>query len=232
MEEATDLKRSQAEILDQTRHMIREKMSGEGTGHDWWHIDRVTQVALKLGREEGVDLFVVELGALLHDIADHKFHDGDETVGPRKCREWLTSLSTEPEVIEKVVAIVEEISYKGAGVPTHMSSPEGEVVQDADRLDAIGAIGIARTFAYGGHKGQPIYDPELKPTLHQDKKDYMHGNGTTINHFYEKLLLLKDRMNTESGKRWADQRHQLMEDFLKRFYQEWESRDLAVSSDQ
>lgn len=211
--------------IEKTAGMIRERFHGEGSGHDWWHVYRVWKMATRLTETEGGNLCVIQLGALLHDIADWKFHDGDETVGPRLAREWLVSIQVDEDVIRHVEEIVRDISFKGANVETPMRTLEGNIVQDADRLDAIGAIGIARTFAYGGHKGHPMYDPEIGYTMHNSFEDYKVGKGTTINHFYEKLLLLKDRMNTETAKAIAERRHEYMEEFLQRFYLEWEGKD-------
>ena len=168
-----------------------------------------------------MDLCVVEMGALLHDIADHKFHDGDETIGPRRGAEFLVQFEISPKQVEKIVQIIEEISFKGMGVPTLMSTKEGEVVQDADRLDAMGAIGIARTFAYGGSKGRSIYDPMIKPVCHTSFAAYKTSTAPTLNHFYEKLLGLKDRLNTETAKKEGNRRHAFMESFLTEFYQDW-----------
>jgi uncharacterized protein len=213
-------------ILNNIRETVREKMSGEGTGHDWFHVERVVRLAKRIaGEEGGMDDFVVEAGALLHDIADHKFHGGDDTIGPQTARQILEEQGVEPDRTDAVVKIVEEISFKGAGVPTPMSSNEGKAVQDADRLDAIGAIGIARTFAYGGSKNRPIYDPNIKAVCHTSFAAYKTSTAPTINHFYEKLLLLKDRMNTQTGRKIAEGRHAFMEDFLTRFYHEWDARD-------
>lgn len=211
-------------ILANTRAHVRQLLEGEGSGHDWWHIDRVVKLALNLGEQAGADLYTVELAALLHDIGDHKFHNGDHTVGPRMVREWLEGQQEGAGVTDHIVAIVEGISYKGAGVDTSMPTLEGRVVQDADRLDAIGAIGVARTFAYGGHKGQPMHDPRMEPKAHADFETYKHSEGTTVNHFYEKLLLLKDRMQTPEGQQMAEERHRFMEQFLDVFYKEWEGK--------
>ena len=209
-------------IIDKTCQFVEEKLAGDGSGHDWWHIHRVWNLAKNIaGQEEGTNLMIVELSALLHDIADWKFHDGDENKGPQMAKQFLTANHVESSVIGPVVEIIASISYKGAGVPTPMKTLEGQVVQDADRLDAIGALGIARTFAYGGHKNRLIYHPEEKPVLHQSFEDYKKNQGHTINHFYEKLLLLKDRMNTASGKRLAEARHQFMQAYLDQFYKEW-----------
>ncbi|MGB6035848.1 MAG: HD domain-containing protein [Cryomorphaceae bacterium] len=203
---------------------IRKTFEGEATGHDWHHIDRVRKVALKLAESECANMEVVELAALLHDIADHKFHDHDLAAGPAKAKAIILEYGGTQELADRVSTIISETSFKGAGVETPVSSIESAVVQDADRLDAIGAIGIARTFAYGGHRNQPIYDPELEPTLHGDFEAYAKTRTSTVNHFYEKLLLLKDRMNTESGKRMAEERHAFMESFLGQFHGEWEGR--------
>lgn len=202
---------------------VRARMSGDSS-HDWWHVWRVWQMAKRLAAEESADTFVVELGALMHDIADWKFHDGDETVGPRVAGEVLSSHGVAPDVIAQVQDIVATISYKGAGVATPMKTIAGKCVQDADRLDAIGAVGIARCFAYGGHKGRAMFDPDDKPVMHEDKDSYHKSTGASVNHFYEKLLLLKDRMNTETAKRIAEDRHAFMERYLDEFYQEWDGR--------
>jgi len=188
------------QIIQQTAEYIRERLTGESSGHDWWHVYRVWKNAIHIGKQEQVDLFVVELAALLHDIADWKFHDGNEAIGPQLAREWLEKLSVGENVISQVCQIIQDISFKGAGVKTPMKTTEGMVVQDADRLDAIGAIGIARTFAYGGSKGREMYNPEIKPESHDSFQQYKNNQGTTINHFYEKLLLLKDLMNTDTAR--------------------------------
>jgi uncharacterized protein len=209
------------DIIAQTADHIRDQFIADSSGHDWWHIYRVWQTALYIGQQEGADLTVVQLGALLHDIADWKFHNGDETVGPAAARAWLESLAVDPAIIEPVVDIVAHISFKGAGVPDTLQSLAGRVVQDADRLDAIGAVGIGRAFAYGGAKGRLMHDPQTDPQEHQSFEAYKAANGSTINHFYEKLLLLKDRMNTATGQRLAAERHQFMEQFLAQFFAEW-----------
>ncbi len=177
---------------------------------------------MQIGCKEKADLFIVELGAMLHDLGDFKFHDGDHTVGPKMVKEWLQNMNTDDQTIKKVVDIVKEISYKGADVETPMSTLEGEIVQDADRLDAMGAIGVARTFAYGGSKGREMHNPETKPEQHNNFEDYKNSKAPTINHFYEKLLLLKDRMNTKTAKNMANKRHEFMKDYLDQFYKEWE----------
>jgi uncharacterized protein len=219
---------NKTDCIQKTVDYIREKFTGEGSGHDWWHVYRVWRMAVRLAEAEGGDLFVVQLGALLHDIADWKFHDGDESVGPYMAREWLLSLEVDEEVIQHVEDIIRDISFKGANVVTQMKSLEGEIVQDADRLDAIGAVGIGRTFAYGGHKNHPMYDPELQYKIHNSFEEYKTGKGSTINHFYEKLLLLKERMNTETAKAIAKSRHKYMEMFLQEFYLEWEGKDCIL----
>jgi len=213
-------------VIAEITQEVREIMGEEGTGHDWWHIYRVLEMAKNIGQQEGANMFVVELAALLHDIADWKFHEGDDTVGPKLAREILTKHQVTSEVVEQVGEIVEKLSFKGAGVAAEMPTIEGKVVQDADRLDALGAIGVARTFAYGGHAGRPLYDPDNKPVMHQTKEDYFKAKsqGTSINHFYEKLLLLKDRMNTEAAKELAQGRHEFLETYLDRFFQEWEGK--------
>jgi uncharacterized protein len=214
----------QSEIIDQTVAFVKTELATAETGHDWWHIYRVWKTAKTLATTESVDMYVVELGALLHDIADSKFHNGDEEIGPAKARDFLQSLSVEPAVIDHVEAIIRNISFKGGQYEQQFHSPELDVVQDADRLDAIGAIGIARTFNFGGYKGRVMYDPEIKPNLNMTKEEYKAGEAPTINHFYEKLLLLKDKMNTETGKRLAQGRHEYMEKFLEEFDAEWEGR--------
>ena len=211
------------DILTTTAAHVRETLSGDSSGHDWWHIDRVRRNSLNIAREEGADPFVTELAALLHDIADWKFHGGDDTAGPRAARQWLVHCEVDPVVIEQVCEIVATISFKGAGVATEMQTLEGRCVQDGDRLDAIGAVGIARAFAFGGHFGRAMYDPEVPPELHRSFAAYKQKGGPTINHFYEKLLLLKDRMQTATGTRLAQERHQFMETFLAQFFAEWNS---------
>lgn len=216
----------QQAIIDETARYVREQLEGEGSGHDWWHIFRVWKNARYIAsQEKGADLFTVELAALLHDIGDHKFHNGDETVGPRLVREWLEKQPLDEVFIATVCDIVSGLSYKGAGTSSAMPTLEGRIVQDADRLDAIGAIGIARTFAYGGHKGRELYNPAVAPVLHDNFEDYKSSTAPTINHFYEKLLLLKDRMHTPTARALAEKRHQYMEDFLSQFYAEWNATD-------
>ena len=212
------------EIIDKTKNYVKNKFEGEGSGHDWWHIYRVWKTAIYIAKEEKADLFIVELAALLHDIADWKFHEGDDSIGPKKARSWLESINVEEKTISQVCNIIQNISFKGAKVNNLMETKEGKIVQDADRLDAIGAIGIGRTFAYGGHKNREMYNPYIKPEMHETPEQYKNSNGPSINHFYEKLLLLKDLMNTETGKKIAESRHQFMEYFLERFFKEWEGK--------
>ncbi len=211
-------------IVSKTIDFVKEELTGAEGGHDWFHIQRVYNNARLIAKDENVDLFVVSLGALLHDIADSKFHDGDETVGPKVAQDFLESLLVKKNVIDHVIKIIENISFKGGNIDQKFKSPELDVIQDADRLDAIGAIGIARSFNYGGFKNRAIYDPEISPNLNMSKEEYKKSTTPTINHFYEKLLLLKDRMNTEAGKKLALERHQYMEGFLEQFYKEWEGR--------
>lgn len=210
--------------IEKTIAFVKKELKNAEAGHDWFHVERVYKNTLLLLQTEKADKPTALLGALLHDIADSKFHNGDETIGPKKARTFLNSIGIEPKTIDEVVFIIENISFKGGNFEKKIHSKELEVVQDADRLDAIGAIGIARTFNYGGFKNNPIYDPDLSPKVNMTKEEYKMNKGTTINHFYEKLLLLKDRMNTETGKKLAHQRHKYMEGFLKQFFDEWEGR--------
>lgn len=213
------------QIIDKTIQYLKDSFSGEATGHDWFHIERVWKLSKSIAEKEGeMDMLIVEMGALLHDIADHKFHGGDDTIGPKKATEYLSQFDIESDKVEKIIKIVEEISYKGKNIPTKMSSKEGEIVQDADRLDAMGAIGVARTFAYGGSKGRSIYDPIVKPVCHTSFAAYKTSTAPTINHFYEKLLLLKNRLNTNTAKIEGERRHAFMESFLTNFYQDWNAQ--------
>ncbi|ARV09597.1 phosphohydrolase [Winogradskyella sp. PC-19] len=209
-------------LIDQTIAFVKTELANAEGGHDWFHIERVYKNALHIAKKENVDILVVSLAALLHDIADPKFHDGDETVGPKIAREFLFNQNVDSKIIEHVVAIIENMSFKNTfETGKKLTSPELEVVQDADRLDAIGAIGIARCFNYGGFKNRALYNPEIEPNLTMSKEDYKNSDAPTINHFYEKLLLLKDKMNTKTGKLIANERHAYMENFLKQFYAEW-----------
>ena len=214
----------EADIITKTASFVRDSLEGEGSGHDWWHIQRVWNTGKYIGTQttEKADIFIIELAALLHDIADHKFHDGDTTIGPKVARDWLESISVQEIAIKHVCEIIQDLSFKGAEVATPMKTLEGKIVQDADRLDAIGAIGIARAFAFGGHKSRELYNPEVKPTKHSTFDAYRKDKGHTINHFYEKLFLLKDRMNTAAGKKLAQERHEFMEEYVDRFLREWD----------
>jgi uncharacterized protein len=210
------------QLINPTVTYVKKELTHAEGGHDWWHIQRVWQLARHIGSKENVDMLVVELGALLHDIADSKFHNGDETVGPEKARAFLQSIDAPESVTKHVVSIIQNISFKGGNHRPDFCSPELAVVQDADRLDALGAIGIARTFNYGGFKNRPMYDPSVTPNMTMTKEQYKQSLAPTINHFYEKLLLLKDRMNTTTAKEMAEERHRFMEQFLDQFYREWE----------
>lgn len=210
------------QIIEETIAFVKETLKGAEGGHDWFHIQRVFKNTLLIAKDEKVDVLVVSLGALLHDIADAKFNGGDETVGPRMAKDFLISLGVDKKAIEHVVKIIENISYKSSlDSKKSFESKELQVVQDADRLDAIGAIGIARAFNYGGYKNREIYNPEIAPNLQMTKEEYKKSQAPSINHFYEKLLLLKDKMNTASGKKLAEKRHQFMMDYLEQFYKEW-----------
>lgn len=212
------------EILKKTEQFVKDHMEGD-RGHDWWHIHRVRNTALSLAEEEQANLFIVELAALLHDVADHKFHGGDETIGPKVAREWLLSLQIDEKTISHVCKIIKDISFKGAEVDARMQTLEGKVVQDADRLDAMGAIGIARAFSYGGYRNRELYNPNQKPIMHSSFDEYKKDEGHTINHFYEKLFLLKDRMNTKAGKELAKERHEFMKTYIQQFLKEWDEKN-------
>ncbi len=211
-------------IIQETIAFVKKTLDGAEGGHDWFHIERVYKNSLLIAKEERVDMLIVSLGALLHDIADAKFYNGDESIGPKIASNFLHSKKVTPEVIRHVVAIIENISFKSSleTKKERFNSLELQVVQDADRLDAIGAIGIARTFNYGGFKNRALYNPDIPPNLNMTKEEYKKSNAPTINHFYEKLLLLKDKMNTSSGKKIAEQRHSFMLKFLSQFNAEWQ----------
>jgi len=211
----------QETVIVATVDFVKETLADAESGHDWWHIWRVWQLARHIAQTEKVDSFVVELGALLHDIADAKFHDGDETVGPRVAKAFLRSQGVVDVVVTHIAQIIAHISFKGERHTQTFRSPELDVVQDADRLDAMGAIGIARAFSYGGYKGREMYNPTIAPHMYMTAKEYRKNTAPTINHFYEKLLLLKDRMNTRTGRSLAERRHIFMERFLEQFYAEW-----------
>ncbi len=212
----------QEQLIEKTARFVQHTLAGAEGGHDWWHILRVWNNAKLIAKDESVDQLVVELGALLHDIADSKFHDGDETIGPRLATEFLQSEGVDAQVIDHVVAIIENISFKGGKHERTFDSLELRVCMDADRLDALGAIGIARAFTYGGHKGREMYNPNVPPKLGMTKEEYKTNIGHTVNHFYEKLLLLKDSMHTDTGKQIAQDRHVFMQTYLEEFFAEWE----------
>jgi len=213
---------NQKNIIGNTEHFVKTTLKEAEGGHDWRHIQRVRKLALHIGAKENADLFVVELGTLLHDIADSKFHGGDEEIGPQKAKEFLKTQKLDHAVIDHIEQIVRHVSFKGEKHKQGFRSKELDVIQDADRLDALGAIGIARAFNYGGHAGRLIYDPKVKPQLNMSREAYKKNTSPTINHFYEKLLLLKDRMNTPTGETLAESRHRYMEDFLEEFFGEWD----------
>jgi uncharacterized protein len=213
---------SNPDLINKTILFVKEKLANAEGGHDWFHIQRVYKNALLIANGETGDETVIKLGALLHDIADSKFHGGDEDLGPKVAREFLEKEAVSEEIIIHVIAIIKNISFKGGNTEKTFSSVELDIVQDADRLDAIGAIGIARAFNYGGFKDRALYNPQIAPNLHMSKEEYKNSQTPTINHFYEKLLLLKDKMNTETGKEIAKERHHYMQGFLAQFYAEWE----------
>jgi uncharacterized protein len=211
---------SEIQALKQTEDYVRDLFENEGTGHDWWHIHRVRNVALKIAEKEGGNRYIIEMSALLHDVDDWKINtDGNSS----KTSSWLKNIKIDDSEAKRILEVIEQVSFKGAGVQNKAVSVEAKIVQDADRLDAIGAIGIARTFAYGGNKGRPIYLPEIKPELHDNFDSYKKTTAPTINHFYEKLLLLKNRLNTNTAIEMAKNRHTFMEVFLKQFFMEWEN---------
>jgi len=209
------------QIIQETATYVQASLADAEGGHDWWHIHRVWQTAKNIAKKEDVDHLIVELGALLHDIADSKFHNGDESIGPLKARQFLESLGVEDSIIIHVEQIIANVSFKGGKEKRTFSSPELDVIQDADRLDAMGAIGIARTFNYGGFKNRELYNPNIAPNLKMTKEEYKNSTAPTLNHFYEKLLLLKEMMNTTTGRKMAEHRHHYMEAFLEEFYGEW-----------
>lgn len=214
-------------FIGKTINYVKQELSNAETGHDWFHIKRVWNNARLIANYERVDMLVVELAALLHDIADAKFYGGNEEIGSQKADFFLNSIYVEDSVREHVIKIIKHMSFRSSLSEVKVfDSMEMKVIQDADRLDAIGAIGIARTFNYGGYRNRLLYDPAIKPNLNMTKEEYQNSTSPTINHFYEKLLLLKDLMNTATGKRIAQKRHQFMEEYLEHFYEEWEGRDL------
>ncbi len=228
-------KMTDTEIVEQTIAFVKETLLGAEGGHDWFHIQRVFKNTLFIAKDEKVDVLVVSLAALLHDIADAKFNNGDETVGPEMAETFLGELKVNKKVIGHVVKIIKNMSFKNSLQKKRgrkFRSKELEVVQDADRLDAMGAIGIARAFNYGGFKNREIYNPEIAPNLTMTKEEYKSSTAPTINHFYEKLLLLKDKMNTETGKQLAEERHRYMMEYLKQFYREWDPLGLPLEGSQ
>lgn len=208
-------------LIQNTIEFVKQQLQNAEGGHDWFHIERVYKNSLLIAKEENCDLLVVQLGALLHDIADSKFYNGDENVGPKTARTFLENQKVEENIIQNVIDIIKNISFKGGNFNKNFTSIELEIVQDADRLDAIGAIGIARTFNYGGFKNRAIYDPNVPSNLTMNKEEYKNSESPTLNHFYEKLLLLKDKMNTQTAKKLAEKRHAFMQLFLEEFYTEW-----------
>lgn len=208
------------QLIDKTIRFVKEKLEGAEAGHDWFHIERVYKNALKINEKEDGSLLIVSLAALLHDIADSKFNDGDEEIGPKIAGDFLTCLEIDPVIIEHVQQIIKNLSYKSSLGKIDFHSKELDIVQDADRLDAIGAIGIARAFTYGGYKNRALYDPVVQPNLNMSKEEYKSSVNPTLNHFYEKLLLLKDLMKTKTGKAMAFQRHEFMQAYLDQFYSE------------
>lgn len=215
---------SNKDLIDLTVQFVKESLQGAESGHDWWHMERVWNNAILLSKTEDVDPFIVELAALLHDIADSKFHNGDEEIGPKKAGDFLKTIGIEDNQIIHIQQIIRNMSFKSSLGTLNFTSKEMEVVQDADRLDAIGAIGIARAFTYGGFKNRELYNPEIPPALNMSKEEYKSSKAPTINHFYEKLLLLKDKMNTKTGLRIAEERHQFMLNYLEQFYNEWNGK--------
>lgn len=215
---------NQNDIIQRTAEYIKQEFSDDSSGHDWWHIYRVWKTSIAICEQEKADAFIVQLAALLHDLDDWKFNDSDDET-PLRAKAWLESCGVNSGITQAVCNIIMNISYKGAGVANKMDSLEGFIVQDADRLDAIGAIGIGRAFAYGGYKNRPLYAPDSPPTMHASFEAYKNSKSATINHFYEKLLLLKDRMNTPAAKRIAEQRHDVMVKFLDQFMKEWDGLD-------
>lgn len=212
---------SEAQIIEATVSYVKQELHNAEGGHDWFHIERVWKNAINIAIQEAADILIVQLGALLHDIADSKFNSGDEELGPAKSRSFLQSLGVAESTIQHVENIIRHISFKGGNFNAAFKSKELDIVQDADRLDALGAIGIARAFNYGGYKGRELYNPAVAPNLNMTKEEYKNTTAPTLNHFYEKLLLLKGLMNTETGKRMAEERHAYMEGYLQQFYKEW-----------
>lgn len=207
-------------IIKQIEKYLQDKFAGEPTGHDWYHLDRVRRNALKIASREGGDKFIIEVGALAHDIDDFKFKGGKNF---NRTKKFLKKEGVAKDKIDKIIMAIKDVSFKGQGVKNKPETLEGKIIQDADRLAALGAIAVARVFAYGGYKGRPIYDPKIKPVIHKNLQEYKKAKSTSINHFYEKLLLLKDRLNTKTAKKMAGKRHQFLRDFLRQFLAEWQS---------
>ena len=217
---------TEKQIVEKVKKYARGKLEGEPTGHDWWHTFRVWQLSKKIAKKEGGDFFIIELAALLHDVADWKFTKGSESQGLEEIKKLLRNSKVEHDDILEVCNIIKNISFKGAGVESKMKIKEGKIVQDADRLDVLGAIGVARVFAYGGKVGRPIYDPNIKPRFHKSFEEYKkYGNSSSIDHFFEKEIFLKDLMNTKTARKIAEKRHKFIEQFLDRFFKEWEGKD-------
>jgi len=208
-------------IIQKVKEYVQKKLGNEQTGHDWWHACRVWKMAKEIAKKEGGDLFIIELTALLHDIADWKFYNGNIKESSKKAKILLKKLKIDDITIKEVSHIIDNVSFKDAGMKNGIKTKEGEIVQDADRLDAIGAIGIARTFTYGGYKERKIYDPKIKPRMHKSFKAYKDAKSTSINHFFEKLMLLKNRLNTKTARKIAEKRHKFLKDYLKQFFKEW-----------
>ncbi|MDO8752467.1 MAG: HD domain-containing protein [Anaerolineales bacterium] len=217
---------TQPDILQKTVEYVKQEFSGDSSGHDWWHIYRVWKNAIIICEQEKADMFIVQLAALLHDLDDWKFNEAEDET-PQRARAWLESCQVDIPSAEAVCEIIMQISFKGGKVENKMNSLEGFIVQDADRLDAIGAIGIGRAFAYGGYKNRMMYNPDSPPQMHESFEEYKNSKSATINHFYEKLLLLKDMMNTKTARRIAGQRHAVMVKFLNQFMAEWEGIDVS-----
>lgn len=211
-------------LIKKTVEFVKDRLKNSEGGHDWFHIERVWKLSQRIAEKEAANLFIVEIAALLHDIADAKFHNGDEEIGPNTAEKFLKGLNIAEIDVNHIIAIIRNISFKGGNEIRNHNSIELDIVQDADRIDALGAIGIARTFNYGGFKNRQIYNPEIPPQLNLTKEAYKNSTAPTINHFYEKLLLLKDKMNTKAAKEIAEERHRFMECFLEQFYREWNSQ--------
>ena len=207
--------------VEKIQKLVKDKFLNKEGSHDWFHIERVYNLSTHLHKKEGGDKLIIELAALLHDISDHKYNGGNWHAGAEVAIEIMLQVGISKEIAEKVALVISQVSFKGAQVNDEVETIEAKIVQDADRLDAIGAIGIARAFSYGGSKNRPLYDPDIKPILHSSKEEYAKSVSHTVNHFYEKLFLIKDLMKTQSGMELAENRHQLMQNFIANFYEEW-----------